>query len=107
MLNCMIFAFDRLCYDKLFNVFLDRGMPPVIVRSMLDMYGVQKLRTTWQGCHSEYFNVSNGIQQGGIISPLLYSVYTDILLRKLKDSGIGCYIGHMYVGGMAYADKIR
>ncbi len=54
----------------------------------------------------EYFNVSNGIQQGGIISPLLYYVYTDFLLRKLKDSGISCYIGHMYVGGMAYANDL-
>ncbi len=81
-------------------------MPPVIVRSMLDMYQKQKVRTTGQGCHSEYFNVSNGIWQGGIISPLLYSVYTDILLGKLQDSGIGCHIGHMYVGGMAYADDL-
>ncbi len=55
----------------------------------------------------EYFNVSNRIRQGGIISPLVYSVYTDILLRNLKDSGIGCFIGHMYVGGMAYANDLK
>ncbi len=36
----------------------------------------------------------------------MHSVYTDILLRKLKDSGIGCYIGPMYVGGLTYADDL-
>ncbi len=56
-------AFDSLRYDKLFNVLVDRGMPPVMVRSMRDMYEMQKVRTTWQGCHSDYLNVSNGIRQ--------------------------------------------
>ncbi len=50
------------------------------------------------------FNVSNGIRQGGIISPLLC---TDILLRNLTDSDIGSYIGHMYVGAMAFAGDLK
>ena len=31
-------AFDRVQYDKLFCLLIDRGVPPVIVRVMLDLY---------------------------------------------------------------------
>ncbi len=33
-----------------------------------------------------------------------YNTYTDILLRKLEDSGIGYHIGYIYVGRMGYGD---
>ena len=28
------------------------------------------------------------------------------LLKHLKESGVGCYIGHVFVGALAYADDI-
>ncbi len=59
--------FDRIHYDKLFSILIDIKMPSVIVRSLLDMYTRPKVCTTWQGSHSEYFGVSNGIRQGGIL----------------------------------------
>ena len=47
---------------------------------------------------SEYFGVTNGVHQGGILSPLLFNVYVDELLNKLQNSGFGCRIGHLYAG---------
>ena len=32
--------------------------------------------------------------------------YLDIVLCKLKDKAVGCHIGHMYAGCLAYADDI-
>ncbi len=34
-------------------------------------------------------------------------MYIDGLLGRLKESGIGCYMGNSYVGGMGYADDIK
>ncbi len=31
-----------------------------------------------------YFNVSNGVRQGGVLSPTLFAVYVDDLLQKFK-----------------------
>lgn len=100
-------AFDRIRYDKLFQMLIDREMPCIIVRSLLDMYQRQKVRTTWQGSSCEYFDVCNGIKQGGILSPLLYTVYADELFKRLKDAGIGCYIGHIFAGALGYADDMK
>jgi len=46
------------------------------------------------------------VRQGGIISPVLCWIYIDGLLCMLCESGVGCYIGHVFVGALAYADDI-
>ena len=55
---------------------------------------------------SESFIVMNGVKQGGVLSPVLFVVYTDGLLLKLQESGIGCHMGGHYAGALAYADDI-
>ena len=41
---------------------------------------------------SEYFAVSNGVKQDGVLSSMLFSLYIDLLLEKLKQSIVGCHI---------------
>ena len=40
------------------------------------------------------------------MSPLLFSVYVDELLEKLKNKVIGCSIDHIFTGALGYADDI-
>ena len=44
--------------------------------------------------------------QGGVLSPILFSIYIDRLLLLLKKSGIGCHLNGTYCGALAYADDI-
>ena len=55
---------------------------------------------------SDYFYVSNGVRQGGILSPKLYSVYVDDLSDYLVKSQIGCHIDNVCVNHVMYADDI-
>jgi hypothetical protein len=54
----------------------------------------------------ECFGVSNGFKQGGIISPILFSIYFDEVLCQLQSAGVGCYIDKFFVGALAYADDL-
>ena len=99
-------AFDRVNYVKLFKKLLNNGMSPITVRLLLNMYLNQKIQVKWNGELSLPFSVTNGVRQGGILSPLFFSIYMDHLLKELKDSGIGCHIGHHYFGALGYADDI-
>ena len=50
--------------------------------------------------------ISNGVKQGGVLSPILYSVYVDNLIRILRYSKIGCMYNNEYMGIFTYADDI-
>lgn len=61
---------------------------------------------SWLGFDSESFVAYNGVKQGGVLSPVLFCIYIDILLLELSRAGLGCHIGIHYVGALAYADDI-
>ena len=52
------------------------------------------------------FPLHNGVKQGGVLSPILFSMCIDSLLEKLKDSGLGCHVCRTFAGTFAYADDI-
>ena len=77
-----------------------------MLRLLISLYTNQKLRVSWNSVKSEYFDVRNGVKQGGVLSPLLFGIYIDGLLTRLKASGLGCYVGKHYCGSLGYADDI-
>ena len=48
----------------------------------------------------------SGVKQGGILSPLLFTLYVNNILIKLKKSELGCYIGHKCYNSFMYADDL-
>ncbi len=49
----------------------------------------------------------NGVRQGGVISPILFTVYMDKLISKLKTCAASCWVGHHYYGCLIYADDVK
>jgi len=99
-------AFDRVDYGKLFGLLIERKLPPVVIRLLLCVYVNCVAAVRWNGSISAKFLVKNGVRQGGILSPLLFCVYFDDLLCMLEQSGVGCYMGSMFLGSLAYADDV-
>ena len=66
-------------------------MGPVYLKTLIQMYRTQSLRINWNGYISPEFNVNNGVKQGAVLSPLLFAVYLDDLLKKLRNVGLGCH----------------
>ena len=50
--------------------------------------------------------LSNGNIQGGVLSPLLFSVYLDDLLCELLQVNVGCHMNGYFVGAVIYAGDI-
>ena len=72
----------------------------------MHMYVNQKILTRWNPLMSQTCAISNGVKQGVVFSPILYSVYVDNLIRILRDSKIGCMYNNEYMGIFTYADDI-
>jgi hypothetical protein len=70
------------------------------------MYLSHLTSVNWNNCHSQSFRVRNGVRQGAILSPVLFCVYLDVLLGRLGSHGVGCHIGSLFVGALAYADDL-
>jgi hypothetical protein len=99
-------AFDRVHYVKLFNELLARKLCPLICRFLALQYSMQQCRVKWCSHISDAFSTTNGVKQGGVLSPVLFTIYMDCLLYKLRQSGVGCYIGDTFCGAFAYADDL-
>ncbi len=52
-------------------------MFPLILRLLLYMYTHQKLQVKWSDHIGNMFSVSNGVKQGSVLSPILFSIYLD------------------------------
>ena len=52
------------------------------------------------------FRVTHSVKQGGVLSPVLFSIYLAELLYRITNSGFGCFIGTSFMGYSAYADDI-
>ena len=66
----------------------------------------QSCTVIWNGAQSYSFKVSNGVRQGAVTSPILFSVYINGLFRKLRSSGLGCHLFGQFCGCFGYADDI-
>ena len=99
-------TFDQVNYCKHFRELLKREMSPLVLRLIFFLYTNQTLRVKRGSVMSESFTVMNRVKQGGVLSPVLFAVYTDGLLLRLQESGIGCHMGGHYAGALAYADDI-
>lgn len=60
----------------------------------------------WQSSFSRSIPITQGVQQGAILSPLLYSVFVDEILVSLQNSGYGVYINSIFCGELMYADDL-
>ena len=49
--------------------------------------------------------MSNGVRQGGVLSPYLFAVYLDDLFNELNIEA-GCYIGEVLLNHLMFADDI-
>ena len=49
---------------------------------------------------------SNGVKQGGCLSPNLFSVYLNKLIKILRKCNIGCRYRNHYMGDNCYADDL-
>ena len=99
-------AFDTCKFSVLFTKLLDAGLPPVVIRVLMFVYQEQFAWVKWGDTKSDLFTIINGTRQGSMISPALWSIYLDMLIKELRELGVGCHVGGLFMEVVGYADDL-
>ena len=97
-------AFDFLKYSLLFQKLIKSGLSLIFIRLLILLYSLQSANVRWNGDMSEFFSLTNGVKQGGVLSAILYCFYCNDLFRNLREKKSGCWINVVYMGILGYSD---
>ena len=74
-------------------------------RVIKEMYRVSRSAVLLDGECSEAFDVQQGVAQGCSLSPILFSVFINGLLKEVEQAGLGVELSDgSTIGGMLFAD---
>ena len=93
-------------YVKLLNILRDRGLCPIVLRQIMNMYTNKEIQLKLNTLLSSKCKTSNGVKQGGCLSPSLFSVHLNKLIVNLRNGNIGSRYRSEYMGVFGYADDL-
>ncbi len=99
-------AFDKINHNILMSKLIDSNVSPVVVNTLLYMYGNQFVNVSFNGEVSRPWLIRNGVRQGGIISPFLFNLYINGVLDQINNCNVGCKLGIIRHNCQAYADDL-
>ena len=97
-------AFDNVSHPKLFETMNEMGFSQHLIKLIKSLYHEQKAVIRWNNERTDSFNICKGVRQGCILSPHLFSIYTEQIMRKSNTEDYGISIGGRKVSNLRYAD---
>ena len=99
-------AFDKINFNMLYVKLMDRKLPKIFIEILINWYGKLNSFIRWDDAISDSFSITSGVRQGGILSPLLFALCVDDVLKKLENSNCGCFISSLCCNSFMYADDL-
>jgi hypothetical protein len=98
-------AFDCVHHSRLWNTLRSMGMPEHIIVLINSLYTKQEAAVRMEYGNTEWFEVRKGVRQRYILSPYLFNLYSEYILRRVGfEDDKGIKVGGETINNLRYAD---
>ena len=97
-------AFDKVNHFALFSKLMARNVPVLLLKLAEHWFSLASTCVKWGGHVMHFFKVFAGVRQGGLLSPCLFAIYMDDVVKKIYKSGLGCNLSFLCTSVFLYAD---
>ena len=99
-------AFDHVDHNKLWKILKEMGIPDHLTFLLRNLYAGQE--ATFRTGHgtTDWFQIGKGVHQGCILSPCLFNLYAEYIMRNagLDGAQAGIKIARRNINNLRYAD---
>ena len=98
-------AFDCVAHKKLWKILKEMGIPDPLTCLLINLYAGQEA-TVRTGHGTDWFQIVKGVCQGFILSPCLFNLYVEYIMRNagLDEAEAGIKIAGRNINNFRYAD---
>ena len=98
-------AFDYVDYNTLWKILKEMGIPDHLTCFLRNLYAGQEA-TDRTGHRTDWFQIGKGVHQGCILSPCLFNLYAEYIMRnaELDEGQAGIKIARRNINNLRYAD---
>ena len=91
-------AFDCMDHNKLWKILQEMGIPDHLACLLRNLYGDQEA--------TDWFQIGKGVHQGCILSPCLFNLYAEYIMRNagLEETQAVIRIAGRNINNLRYAD---
>ena len=99
-------AFDSVDHNKLWKILKEMGIPDHLTCLLRNLYAGQEATVRTGHGTTDWFQIRKGVRQGCILSPCLFNLYTEYIMRNagLEETQAGTKIAGRNINNLRYAD---
>ena len=99
-------AFDCVDHNKLWKILKEMGIPDHLTCLLKNLYAGQKARVRTGHGTIDWFQIGKGVCQGCILSPCLFNLYEEYIMRnaELEEAQAGIKIAWRNTNNLRFAD---
>ena len=99
-------AFDCMGHKKLWKILKEMGIPDHLTHLLRNLYAGQEATVRTGHWPTDWFQIGKGVHQGCILSPWLFNLHTEYIMRNagLEAAQAGIKIARRNINNPRYAD---
>ena len=99
-------TFDCVDHNKLWNILKEMGITDHLTCLLRNMYAGQEATFRTEHGTTDLFQIGKGVCQGCILSPCLFNLYAEYIMRNagLEEAQAGIKIAGRSINNLRYAD---